>query len=123
MEVKDLCNYLVHMAERGFPLTRSSAMAFAWEITLHSGKDSCFNPELSPGEHWWTCFRKRHPELMLRKVDRLDHSRGECLDPEVVEEYFKLLKKTLEENNLINSPRCLYNCDETLTVRGKSLSL
>ena len=47
---------------------------------------------------------------------RLDHSRAECLDPEVVEEYFKLLKKTLEES-------CLYNCDETLTVRGKSLSL
>ena len=41
---------------------------------------------------------------MLRKVDRLDRSRAEGLYPEVVEEYFKLLKNTLEENGLVNSP-------------------
>ena len=110
-EEKALCNYLVFMAERGFPLTCSMVMAFAWAIAIRSGNSSCFNPELGPGEHWWTGFRKRHPELTLRKVDQLDRSRAECLDPEVIEEYFKLLKKTLEENGLINSPCRLYNCD------------
>jgi len=35
------------------------------------------------------------------------------LDQEVVEEYFKLLKKTFQKNGLTNSPCCLYNCDET----------
>ena len=56
-EEKALCNYLVYMAERGFPLTRSM-LAFAWAIALCSGNGSCFNPELGPGEHWWTGFRK-----------------------------------------------------------------
>ena len=89
-EEKALCNYLFYMAERGFPLTRSMVMAFAWAIAIRSGNGSHFNPELGPGEHWWTGFRKRklHPALTLRKVDRLDRSRAECLDPEVVEEYF-----------------------------------
>ena len=67
-------------------------MAFAWAIALRCGKGGHFNPELGPGGHWWTGFRKRHPEMTLRKVDRLDRSRAECLDPEVVDEYFKLLK-------------------------------
>ena len=82
-------------------------MAFAWAIALRCGKGGHFNPELGPGEYWWTGFRKCHPELTLRKVDRLDHSRAECLDPEVVDEYFKLLKKTLEGNGLMNSPHRL----------------
>ena len=85
-EEKALCNYLVYMAERGFPLTHSMVMAFAWAIALRSGKGSHFNPELGPGEHWWTGFRKRHPELTLRKVDRLDRSRAEYSDLEVVVE-------------------------------------
>ena len=68
MEDKALCNYLVYMAERGFPLT-CSMMAFAWAIALCSGNGSCFNPELGPGERWWTGFRKWNSELTLRKVD------------------------------------------------------
>ena len=94
MEDKALCNYLVYMAERGSPLTRSM-MVFTWAIALCSGNGSCFNPELGPGEHWWTGFRKWNPELTLRKVDQLDCSKAEYLDPEVVEEYFKLLKRHL----------------------------
>ena len=50
-EEKALSNYLVNMAERGFPLMCSMVMAFAWAIALRSGKGSHFNPELGPGEH------------------------------------------------------------------------
>ena len=88
-------------------------MAFAWAVALRSGKGSRFNSDLGPGDHWWANFRKRHPEITLRKVDKLDRSRAECLDPEIVEEYFKLLRKTLEESGLTNSPCRLYNCDKT----------
>ena len=38
------------------------------------------------------------PKTPPRKVDQLDSSRAEWLDPEIVEEYFKLLNKTLKEN-------------------------
>ena len=101
------------MALRGFPLTRCMVMVFAWAISLCSGRGNRFSAELGPGDHWWSNFRKRHPELTLRKVDKLDRSRAECLDPEVVKEYFELLKRTMNEHGLMNSPRRLYNCDET----------
>ena len=112
-EENALVSYLVYMANRGFPLTRTMVKAFAWAIAKRSGNDGRFNQEYGPGEHWWANFRKRHPKLTLRKTDKLERSRAEALNPEVVEEYFKLLETTLDENGLKNCPRQIYNCDET----------
>ena len=88
-------------------------MAFAWDMVKHNGKSHLLNPELGPGMRRWINFRKRHPDITLRKVDKLDRSRAKCLDPEVVKDYFTLLKKTRTDNGLMNSPRCIYNCDES----------
>ena len=112
-EEKALCTYLIYMAERGFPLSRTMVMAFAWAIPIRSGKAHRFNPDLGPGNHWWCNFRQRHPEITLRKVDKLDRSRAECLDPDVAREYFELLRKTLSDNGLMNVPSHIYNCNET----------
>ena len=84
--------------------------AFAWAIAKRSGSDGRFNPQLGPGDHWWFLYKKRHPELALRRVNSLQRRRAEALNPK---EYFDLLNKTLVNNNLMNSPRQIYNCDET----------
>ena len=104
-----LMSYLVYMAQRGFPLTRTMTMAFAWAITKRAGNAERFNSDLGPGKHWWN-FCKRHPRLTLQKSDKLDRSCAECLNPKVVEEYFDLLDKVLTDSNLKNAQ---YNCDET----------
>ena len=112
-EEKALTSYLVYMAQRGFPLTRTMVKAFAWAIAKRSGNGDRFSTENGPGEHWWQNFKKQHPKLSLRQTDSLDHSRAEALNPQIVQEYFKLLEKTLDDNNLKNKPRQIYNCDET----------
>ena len=33
-----LCNYLIYMAERGFPLTRKMVMAYAWALEKKIGQ-------------------------------------------------------------------------------------
>ena len=101
------------MAERGFPLTINMARAFAWDVSFRSGTENRFNEETGPRKHWWKIFRDHHPELTLRTADNLERSRASALTREVVDNYFACLKTTLEENNLINSPRQLSNCDET----------
>ena len=111
-EERGLVSYLVHMAQRGFPLTPKMTMAFAWAIAAKSGKKSRFS-DAGPSHHWWADFRKRHPELTLRKMDKLDRSRAENLTDEVVSDYFNSLENVLNENGLLNRPRQLYNCDET----------
>ena len=79
-EEKSLTEYLVYMANSGFPLTRTMVRAFTWEIAKRSNTDSRFNPNFGPGEHWWRLYKKRHPELTLRKVDMLQRSRAEALN-------------------------------------------
>ena len=69
-----------------------------------------FNEETGPGKHWWSNFRSRHPELTLRTADNLERSRANALTREVVVNYVERLENTLQQ---INSPRQLYNCDET----------
>ena len=67
-------------------------------------------------EHWWAGFRVRHPELTLRKVDKLERSRAESLNPDVINLYFDLLNDVLEKNKLNNALRQIYNCDETFVL-------
>ena len=112
-EEEALASYLVYMANRGYPLTRTMVKAFARAIAKKSGKDNHFHSEYGPGEHWWSNFKRCHPEITLRRTDMLERSRAEALNPSVVSEYFQLLGKTLDNNNLRNKPCQLYNCDET----------
>ena len=122
-----LVQYLVYMAQRGFPLTRTMVMAFVWAIAKRTGKADRFNPEYGPSKHWWSNFRKRHPKLTLRKSDKLDRCRADAYNAEVVDEYFNLLQNVLKENNLLSAPRQLYNCDETFlpldTTREKVVTV
>ena len=72
-----------------------------------------FNSEIGPGDHWLFNFRRRHPKLMLLKIDMLELICAEALNPEVVSEYFQLLGKTLDDNNLKIKSCQIYNCNET----------
>ena len=112
-EEESLTQYLLYMAECGFPLTRTMVKAFAWAIAKHSGNDARFSPEQGPSEHWWQLFRKRHPNIVLRKSDSLERTRTEAFNEVIVTEYFEILRNTLTTNNLTTSPRQIYNCDET----------
>ena len=112
-EESSLVYYLLHMAECGFPLTRTMVKAYAWSLAKRLGSGHRFHPEYGPGDHWWSLFKKRHPELTLRKADSLERNRAGALNPEIVKEYFDLLHNCLESNNLLRRPRQIYNCDET----------
>ena len=129
IEEDSLVSYLIYMANRGFPLTRTMVKAFAWSIAKRCGTSNRFNSEYGPGEKWWVSFRQRHPQLALRRCDSLERSRAEALSPAIVNEYYDLLYSVLDDNGLLNSPRQIYNCDETfvpldfsrekaVTVRG-----
>ena len=79
-EEESLTQYLLYMAERGFPLTRTMVKAFAWAIAKRSGNDARFSPEQGPSEHWWQLYRKRHPNIVLQKSDSLERTRAEAFN-------------------------------------------
>ena len=53
------------------------------------------------------------PAVSLRRGDNTSQDRMDAINSETLEHYFTLLKKTLEENNLKNSPQRIYNVDES----------
>ena len=105
-----LVSYLFYMADHGYP-TRTMVKAYGWAIAKRSGNGDHFNQEFGPGEHWWINFRKRHPNVTLRRA--VERTRAEALNPDIVNEYFGLLGETLEKWGLKNKSRQIYNCDET----------
>lgn len=56
---------------------------------------------------WFQRFLARQPHLSMRKGDPTANVRMDCLTKETMDEYFRLLKDTLVENNLMDSPRTL----------------
>ena len=53
---------------------------------------------------WFRRFMTWQPQLSLRKGDPTANVRMDCLNKETMDKYFDLLKDTLIENNLMESP-------------------
>ena len=53
---------------------------------------------------WFRRFMTWQPQLSLRKGDPTGNVRMDCLNKETMDKYFDLLKDTLIENNLMESP-------------------
>ena len=41
--------------------------AYAWSLARRSGNDHRFHPDLGPGDHWWSLFKKRNPDWFCIK--------------------------------------------------------
>ena len=66
-----LCSYIEYMATRGFPLTISQILMYAWCLDKKEGKNKF--GENGPCYTWWLGFKRRHPEsVKLRKPNSLD---------------------------------------------------
>jgi hypothetical protein len=84
---------------RGVPMTYSSVGRAATEI---SGKPV--------GEIWPKRFRKRHPDLKMKKATGLEKARAKALNQFAVDEFFDMLTDVIQEYNI--TPGNIYNMDE-----------
>ena len=70
-----------------------------WKSTL--ALDSAFIQNIVREIIGGVYSRIRHPELALCTADSLERSRVDALNPDVVKEYFDLLHKCLDSNDLL----------------------
>ena len=62
-----LCAYIKYMAQRGFPLTVSQIMMYAWCVDKKEDQNKF--GENGPCYTWWLGFKMRHPEsVKLRNL-------------------------------------------------------
>ncbi|XP_052268856.1 jerky protein homolog-like isoform X1 [Dreissena polymorpha] len=63
------------------------------------------------GKDWWEGVKRRHPELSIRKPEKLSAVRARMLNPVVVNNYFEDLNQIV--NGMQIGPAQVWNCDET----------
>ena len=107
-EEAELVHFLVGSANVGYAKTKKDVLAIVSRVVEAKGVAK------SPVSHgWWESFRKRHPHLTLRIAEKLSYARYVSTDPDVINQYFDLLKHTLTDNKLLDRPAQIFNCDET----------
>lgn len=106
-----MAEYCLYSAKHGFPLTKPQVLAHALAIYNKRHPES---PKVALGQTWWINFRERNCQhLTFRTPDIIDRGRASCAKRGPIDEYFKLLEATLEQNGLREKTRQIYNCDET----------
>ena len=105
-EEKEL-EFLLKCSKMGYGKTRGEVMKIVEATMNKKGMKNC---RISPG--WWCAFRKRWPQLSLRKGDSFPIAREKMTTRSVFESYFNMLEETLDEYDLKDKPAQIYNCDE-----------
>ena len=106
-EEEELVQFIRRSAYIGYPRSKKDVMAIVENITESKGH---FH-KITNG--WWESFYKRHPDLTLRAPVSLSQARAKATDGEVMDNYFDLLEKTLDEYNLRDKPGQIFNMDES----------
>jgi hypothetical protein len=106
-EEEELASFLIKCAEIGFPRNRAQVLGLVQQIVESKG----LHKSVSNG--WWERFIHRQPHVTLRVPMSLARSRAIASDPNIIDRYYTMLEETLRDNGLMNSPSCIFNCDET----------
>jgi hypothetical protein len=95
----------------GVPLTRTEFINLARQYAPSVNKSYLF-PSGTPTCDWFYSFLQRHRNLVLKKSSPLTKKRA-SLTIEQVNQWFDLLSKVIQENDLVHRPGQIYNCDES----------
>lgn len=86
-------------------LSRTSTLCKRTKIG--SGYDT-----FTAGKDWWEGVKRRHPDIAIRKPERLTSTRARMMNREVIGRYFKDLETIVEGLNIASKPHVIWNCDE-----------
>ena len=108
-EEDELAEFLIKASTMGYGKSKREVLSIVKRTLENKGS----NVDDFIGEGWWMKFMKRHPRLSLRTSDPLSRVRRNAVTEENMQHYFSLLRKTLEEHDLLNKASRIYNMDET----------
>lgn len=106
-----LAECLITMEKWGWGLTRRDVFNIVEQYVTTNNLKTPFR-QGRPGEDWYLGFSKRH-NLSIKKPQSVEYARKKCLDPFIINNYFKILKKQLDDFDLNDKPRQIWNLDET----------
>jgi hypothetical protein len=102
---------LFYIKSWGVPLSIDEFLNLSKNYASSLNKSHLF-PSETPTYDWLCSFLKRHDNLTLKKSYPLEKKRA-ALTLEQVDEWFQLLDKIIQDNDLANHPAQIFNCDES----------
>ncbi|CAF3192699.1 unnamed protein product, partial [Rotaria sp. Silwood2] len=93
------------------PVSINEFLNLAKQYASALNKDNLF-PSDMPTYDWLRSFLSRHSNLVLKNSTPIDKSRAKVTASQV-NEWFNLLTKVINDNDLANRPGQIYNADET----------
>ena len=107
-EEEKVCDYINLMVNWGHPMTPLQLKNKVAEIT--QDRITPFKNG-QPGKSWVKWFRIRHPHLVLRMPQGLDHKRARALCPENAAKFYSNLEVLYLEHKYPEN--CIWNVDES----------
>ncbi|XP_074107710.1 uncharacterized protein LOC141532976 [Cotesia typhae] len=105
---KQIVTWILHRAEIGAPVTKSELLDNIQKYV----KKTLFKDD-RPSRHWYENFRRTHPELSIRKPQKLSMTRA-AVTQEDLQDWFANNKIYLERKDLLSIlPSRIFNCDES----------
>ena len=99
-------------AEKGMGISPRMLKVKTSQVVKKMGIPTPFRAGV-PGPDWFRGLQTRHPDLVIRRQEKLSHSRARMLNSSTVEKYFVELHRILTKNKLHNKPSQVFNMDET----------
>ena len=108
-EETQICEYVVLMADWGFPMSKADLRHFVKDYIERKGITVPEFVENLPGNDWAEGFLKRHKEeISVRSANNIKRARAE-VGPDVIRKYFQNLASSIENV----APSHIFNYDET----------
>lgn len=111
---KKFAERFIYLATRGFGITPKNVCKYAFNFATRRNLQHNFNTNTKmSGEDWFHRFLQRNKEVAIRIPKGLSRARINGIQEEKVKEFYKMLEKVIDDNNLRGRPECIYNQDET----------
>ena len=94
-------------------------MGLAWAMDLKKNPSERSFGEEGPTFKWWRGFKARNPNLTLREVETVERGRVSNATQEFFNNYFDQLENIIRENDPMDKPSQINNCDEAAVFLNK----
>lgn len=109
---RQLVEHLKFLESRFFGLTRKDVLELAYQLAVKNKFEHQFNNDKkAAGKDWLRGFRKRNPDISLRKPEPTSAARAQAFNRPQVAQFFKVLEDTIKKENI--NPMRIYNADES----------
>ncbi|XP_072392413.1 uncharacterized protein [Diabrotica undecimpunctata] len=109
---EDLVQYCLEMDRKYYGLELADVRKLAYQLAIRNNLSHPFSEiDGNAGKKWLRNFLRRHPNLSIKKPQKISKNRIKGFTPENINRFFDILEPAMNKINF--NPLRVYNVDET----------